>query len=235
MKKILRAFTYIELIVVISIITLLSSTWVFYFNDFVKNQEIEQKVSTIEEDINSLDKSIKNNQIFDYELQFNTSTWSKWYISYINNFDIPYNQNVTFNSITWSWTIWTNWNSSLTWNLKLYKNHKLYISELIQSNNIYNFDFNDEPNYKIIWTLSWEVLNEININYFAEDNLTPEKNNLLVLQEINTKEDKSWTWISSLIVKNIWWTKSIIWDWIYLNEAYLFFENSWKDKFIKIK
>jgi hypothetical protein len=234
MKKILKAFTYIELIVVISIITLLSTTWVFYFLEFVKSQEINQKVNTIDMDFKELDKKIKSFEIFDYEIQLNTVTWALWYINMINNFDLPYNQYINFDSTSWSGILWTNWNISQTWDLKIYKKIKLYLSEGIQSSTFYAFNFNDEPFYKITGFLSGELLNEININYFTEDNIDSKKNNLLILSKINTKIDKTGTSIISLSIKNIWWNKSIIWDWLKINEAYLFFDNNWKEKFIYV-
>lgn len=229
------AFTYIELLVVITIITLLSSSWVFYFLDFLKNQELSQKVNTIDDNFKDLDKRIKNYSIFDYEMQFSVWTWSLWYVYYINNFDIPYRQFVDFDSSTWSGTLWTNWNSSQQWKFKMYKKIKLYLNTVIQSDLNFDFSFNDEPYYKIIWTLSWETLNEININYFTEDNLYPINNNLLILSNINTKQDKSGINISNLSIKNIWWKKSIIWDWNVFDEAYLFFDSNWKEEFIRIK
>ena len=229
------AFTYIELIVVISIITLISSSWVFYFLEFVKDQEITQEVNTISDDFNEFDKRIKSFEIFDYEIQLNTATWTLWYIDFVNNFDLPYNQYINFNSNNWSGTLWTNWWIGQQWDLKIYKNIKLYLSESRQSNVFYNFDFNDEPFYKILWTLSWELLNEININYFTEDNIYPEKNNLLILTNINTKIDKTGTGITNLSIKNIWWKKTITWDWTNINEAFLFFDNNWKEKNISVK
>jgi hypothetical protein len=39
--------------------------------------------------------------------------------------------------------------------------------------------------------LSGEILNDIELNYFSENNLYPEKNDLLELIDINSKEDKS--------------------------------------------
>jgi len=230
------AFTLIELLVVTTIIVIISSSWIFYFLDFVKDQETWWKLVIIDDNFNTLDKKIKDYTIFDYELILNTTTLTWWYITYINNFDIPFNQTISFNSSTWSWIISTSWSSSDNWNIKLYKKQKLFLNENRQADLRYEFSFNKEPYYKIWWTLSWEVLNEININYFSEDNLYPEKNNWLELININTKENKSWTNYSSLIIKNIWWTKSILWNWTTSeNEIYLFFENSWKEKFIKIK
>jgi len=234
MKKIFIAFTYIELIVVISIITILSSSWVYYFLDLAKNQELNQKINTINDNINDLEKKIINYSIFDYEIRFSTANWWLWYINYINNFDNTYNQNINLNLINWSWTLWTNWNSSQEWNLIIYKNIKLYVNVIRQSDSLYNYYFNEKQFYKIIWTLSWETLNEIDIRYFAEDNVYPEKNNSLSLKTINTKEDKSWTGIINLSIINIWGNKSLLWDWVNTNEVYLFLELDWKEGFIKI-
>ena len=52
----------------------------------------------------------------------------------------------------------------------------------------------------------------------------------ICLEDTNLK-----TAYSSLIVKNIWWKKEILWNWATSeNEIYLFFENNWLEKFIKI-
>ena len=233
-KIIKNAFTLVELLVVIAIITLLSIWSVFYFLDFVKNQEISQRIILIEDNFNGLDKDIKNYKIYDYELLFNTSTLSKWYISYLNNFDINFNQTIDFNSSTWSWTIESNWSSAQEWKIKLFKKNKLFLFETKEWDKDYKFDFNEESYYKLSWTLSWEILNEIHINYFSEDNIYPERNNSLILHDINSQSDWKWTSYSKAIIKNIWWKKEIKCDSIDLAEIYLIFENNWKEKFIKI-
>ena len=236
MKILNKAFTLVELLVVTTIITLLSVWSVFYFLDFVKNQEIIQKVMLIEDNFDDLDKQIKDYKIFDYQLIFNTWSLSNLYVTYINNFDIPYNQDITFSSTTWIWIIETNWLSSQEWKIKLFKKNKLFLFETKAGNDNYSFVFNKENYYKTTWTLSWEILNEIHINYFSEDNIYPEKNNSLILYDINIKEDKSWTQISELEITNIWWVKKFYDEWVEFlsNEVYLFFENNWKEKFIKI-
>ncbi len=229
------AFTYIELLVVVTIIALLTSSWVFYFSDFVKNQEIEQKLVSFRNDISDYDKKVKNYQIFDYEIDFNTSTWALWYVSYVNNFDLPYNQYVNFNSNNWSWSLWTNWASSLDWKIKLYKEHKLYIDEVHSWSYLLNFDFNEKPYYKIIWTMSWEVLNDIWVYYFSEENINTKSNNQLILNAINSQNDKKWINISNFIIKNIGWKKYLLWDWVKYDKVYLFFENSWRESFIEVR
>jgi len=232
-KSSLKAFTLIELIVVISIIIITSTSWVFYFLDYVKNQEISQKINIIKNNINKIDTEVKKYEIFDYEMFFNTSNLTLWYITYLNNFDIPYNQTLTLNTITWSWNILIQWEASLTWTLKLYKKQKLFLDKEITYNESIDFDFNTDQYYKIKSTLSWEILNEININYFWEDNINTEKNNNIYLTKIE-REDSSI--INELTIKNVWWTKTFF-SWaleLNDNKIYLYFENNWLEKFIKL-
>ena len=237
-KNLLKAFTLVELIIVISIITLITSSSVFYFLDFIKNQQIKQRTKTIENNLIQLDKDVKNYKIFDYELIFDTNTQSWAYIVYLNKFDNIYTQNIDLNTYTWSWIIKTN-TTSWTGIIKIFKKQKLFSSKEYNSNADFEFSFNTDPFYKIKATLSGEILNEIKINYFSNDNIKPEKNNYLNIIKINTKKDKSWILgIENLIIKNIWWNKKFyknnINTEINSDEIYLFFENNWKEKFIKI-
>jgi|TARA_Y100001960_G_C14670073_1_gene825486 prepilin-type N-terminal cleavage/methylation domain-containing protein len=71
-SKKIKAFTLIELIVVSSIMVLISATSVFYFIDFIHLQETEQKVQLLEMDMKKYDQSIKNKEIYDYTMEFNT-------------------------------------------------------------------------------------------------------------------------------------------------------------------
>jgi prepilin-type N-terminal cleavage/methylation domain-containing protein len=236
MKKIIKAFTLIELIIVIAIITLISSAWIFYFLDFIKEQEISQKLYIIEDDLEKLDKNVKDYNIFDYELLFNTSnTWSKLYVTYINNFDTK-QQKINITTSSWSWVITTYPNTG-SWIIKIYKNEKLFLNNEINRINNFSFSFNETPNYKITWTLSWEILNDIHINYFSEDNIMLKKNNNLVLASIYIAENKSWSSYNYLKITNIWWIKKFYNNTteIISDEIFLFFDNNWKEKFIKIE
>ncbi len=233
-KSFLKAFTLVELIIVISIITITTTSTVFYFLDFVKNQEVKQRTQLISNNLDQLDKDIEKYKIFDYEILFNTSSLSWAYITYLNKFDNKYNQTIDFNSNTWIWIIKTNINS-WTWIIKIFKRKKMFLSKEYEADTDFVFNFNEESYFKIKATLSWELLNEININYFSDDNINPKKNNKLNLIKINTKEDKTWVDINEVKIINIWGDKKIT-DWIAIyNQIYLFFENNWKEKFINIK
>ena len=240
-KTLLKAFTLIELIIVISIITLITTSSVFYFLDFVNNQEIKQKIQLIENDLLELDKEVKNYKTFDYQLEMDTSTLSWKYIVYKNIFDLNNTQKILFNnSNSFTWTIRTSWDSSFTWTLKLYKDLKLFLNTSKTWSVDYNFNFNEKQKYKMLWTLSWEVLNEIDLNYYSINNLNPNTGNTINLTEINTQEDKNWSNIDKLIITNIGWDKKF-YSWsisttnqLSENQLYLFFKNKWIEKFIKI-
>lgn len=227
-------FTYIELLVVIWIIVLISSTWVFYFLDYINEQEINQKLSLIKQDFKDLNKQINNYNVFDYEIKMNTINLKKWYIVFLNNFNIDYRQDINFDSETWSWTIFINWDGTINWYLKIYKNLKLILGKSIESDIIFNYDFVEDQNYTLLSKIWPYNSNEIKIKYFTENNVLKENNTFLVLTNINTNFDKSWTSITNLSIKNIWWKKTIIWDWISYDEVYVFFESNWKEGYLKL-
>ncbi|MCD5385211.1 hypothetical protein LRZ95_00925 [Candidatus Gracilibacteria bacterium] len=239
MKKYLfkKAFTFIELIIVISIMILITTSSVFYFLDFVKNKEVGQKIQILEDNLTKLDKDVSNYKIFDYEVIFDINTHSGGYISYINNFDINNSQYIdSFNSLTGSGVI--KFLGSGTGSIKIYKKDKFIYKTGITSSDTINYDFNQEISYKIKSTLTGEILNDIGINYYSEDNLKPEKNNLLNLTDINTKKDKSGTNITKLIITNIG-GKKVFYSGSLSNKItddniFLFFESNGVEKFIKI-
>lgn len=228
----IKAFTLIELLVVISIIITISVSWVFYFSDFVENQELKQKLSLIEENFEELDKEVANYSIFDYEVSLNTSTGTLWYITYKNRFDLSKNAQIIFDYDIGTWAIFIeNGESSDLWNIEIFKNKKLFFSDTKNGDSVYVWIFSDSEKYKIAWTLSWETINEIHIDYFTDDNLNKEAWNLIELIAINTKEDKTWTSYNNLSIKKVWKKKTIGSD---ESEVYLFFENRGRQDFIKI-
>ena len=229
-------FTLIELLVVISIIMIISTSWVFYFFNFIWSQKIKQEIEIIKDELRDIDKDIKTYKIFDYNLIFDTLSWSLAYTYYINFFDNSNSQIINFDSYTWKWIITISWWSPDLWNLKIYKNIKLSINEIISWNVSYTWSFLDKSDYKISGYLSWITLNDIKIRYFSETNLDKWKWDFLELMEINTLLDKTWSWYTNLKITNIWNKKEILWNWIdKLDKAYLFFEREGREENLLIE
>lgn len=235
LEKQKTAFTLIELLVSITIIILISSSWIFYFIDYVKQQEINQKTQFIIDNISQLNKDIKNYKILDYEILFSTQeNKNKSYITNINSFDST-NQNLELNDSTGSWIIKAIW--TWTWLIKIYENDKLFISKIIDKSLDYEYNFDKYQNYKILWSYSWSFINDIYLTYISEQNIPKISNNITKINYINTKQDKSWTNIINLKISNIWWKISFYNNSTILNEnqIYIFFENNWNEKYIEIK
>ena len=234
-KNKIFAFTLIELIVVISIIMILSSSGVVYFFDFIWSQKLKQELEIIKEDFKELDKDIKNYNIFDYSLYLNTITWWLAYTYYTNIFDTNNSQIINFDSNSWTWIIEVNWWVWDLWNIKISKNKKFFVNEIIPWNNSFSWSFLDEDNYKVSWYLSWTIINDIWIKYFSVSNLDKKKWSFLELTGIFWLPNKWLPKYTSLKITNIWNKKEFFWDWTPLNKVYLFFERDWREESILIK
>jgi len=86
MKQKIEAFSLIELIIVISIIAIISSSGMIYFNNFTDKLKINHTLSEIKSDLDSLDNKISNREIFDYELYFEKN--KLYYLNSENIFDL---------------------------------------------------------------------------------------------------------------------------------------------------
>jgi len=222
MKKKIKWFTLIELIVVISIIAVISSSWIVYFTDFSDDLKIKNSVSEIKSGIESLDNKIKNREIFDYELTF--SWWGLYYFYSENIFNLSTLLKLNRLDLnSWIWEISFSWASSWTWIIRHYAEQKFKKEQELNFIWIFTWSFLEYQNYKINWSFSGETLNNININYF-------DKERFVKLLEIH-----SWsTTIPSIKITNILW-KKIFWNDENINKITLTFENiDWKREDLEI-
>lgn len=231
MKKKIIAFTMIELLVVVSIISIISVTSINWFFNFLQNKELNLKANEVSLYIDWLDKKIKNHEIYDYNILINTSINSS-FISYENMYDTDKNVLLNYESSNNSWSLSLTWSSWELWNLSMYKDKKLFYSNNIIWTIVNNLIFEDEYNYKIISTLSGTTdinkLNTIDLIRFDKEN------SLLKILKVTTD-----TWsidIWNIEIKNIWWKKEFYNSWSILdkNEIYLYFENKWKENYLKL-
>jgi type II secretory pathway pseudopilin PulG len=65
-----KAFSLVEIMFVISIITFLSVSSVTYFNNFVDSKRIEKDTDFINNSIENLNYKVKNRECYDYEIIF---------------------------------------------------------------------------------------------------------------------------------------------------------------------
>lgn len=224
-------FTLVEILVVISIMSVISIVWVTNFYSYIDSGELEDKIYVINRDLKEVDDNIKNYNIYDYEAHI--KPWL-WYYYYTNYFDSDKKQTINIDFYSWIWIIENvsldNYLYLKIWNDRFTKIYN------IKYGTSFSWTFLDSISYKIDWTSSWNVLNNIVLKYFWEENLGYPKNddNLIKLDEINTKEDKTWVKINELIIKNTWKWKELYWDLSKIDEVYLFFSKKWKEDKLRI-
>lgn len=85
MKNNLFGFSFVEVIVVVAIISIIWAMWIWNFLTFYKNQEFSSKVSNLETFLKQEDLKVKSKEIFDYEIDF--KKWENYFLVYENIFD----------------------------------------------------------------------------------------------------------------------------------------------------
>lgn len=230
-KKI-SAFTLIEIMLVVAIISFLTVSWISYFNNFVDEKKIETNNLIIESKINELNQKVKNKEILDYKALFIDT---KDYLLYRYNQTIKaVSSTISIDKTTRSFTLSLNLTDTWSWEVKLYKDNKFLNSKLIDQRDAYTGFLNQYQNYYFDSNFTlWQ--DNIWIMYFSEDNLTNSWIETSFTQA-NTKQDKSWLKTTDFILENINWNLkfyswSLQWD---TKEVYLFFEKWWFEKSIKI-
>ncbi len=233
MKKKNNWFTFIELLVVTSILIIISTSSVFYFFWFIDQTNLNTWVDMVKQDILDLDKKIKNKDILDYKLFL--KKWSLFMYDYENTLNL---NNIlefswTINYDTWSWQLFLNplWNTNDALNIIVYANDKKlkdYIISWDSKMDIWLYKF---KKYRVNSTYSWQILNNINLDYFSENNLDHKKQNYLRLVKISTDKNND---LDSIYINNILWRKSFS-DNINSNLLKLTFDFNWKEKTLEIK
>lgn len=215
-------FTLIELLVVITIIALVTSGWMFYFTDFINNQQIQQKTNILKKQISSYDQQIKNKQIYDYQFLFELPKNSLWYTVDKNMFDLAAIQLVDYDFVSQEADIQRTGSGMMT----IYKKNKLFHRSEISGQKYVTLKYQDR--YTISWSQSGSILNEVDIVYYSPDNNDSIPENNISLVAINTQRDEWWTSISQLFFQNINGQKQLLADWVPILQAALIFEYAGK-------
>lgn len=192
-------FTFIELIIVVLIMSII---WVFSissFWNFFNRYDNDKVLSKIRDNLDILDFLVRKWELSSYRIFFNS--WASWYIidkEFLNKKNIIKLDG--FSYILWSWSIsWWTW----IWILKTY------------------YDWKIKENYFNSWTDSIDIsLKDSyyadNINIFSSiDNM--DTNNLEIIPFWDNTLDLtkitylSW-WYDSFQIENILWKKQFLWQ-----------------------
>ncbi len=225
-----KAFTFVEIIVVVSIMWIMSIASVFYFDNFTQSQTLKSVISSFSSEIIFLDSQVQQGKIYDYEISL--GGWK--FFTY--SFDNYKKERAYFNTDYFSGSIdlKTNITDSLVgWNIRIYGDEKIQEEKYLQATGILTSFLKYKKN-TFVSSFSWRQGNTIVSEYYSQENLfsTAEKN--ILLSSMNTKQDKtgqSFTWV---LIKNKDNKKEIFWDWVNLNKVFLFFKRGEYETYLEI-
>lgn len=190
-------FTFIEIIIVVSILIMISALSIDSFWKNFEKVSLWNEVNLLNNKISKLDNDILSN-ITDYKIYLFTWTW--WYFYYYEN--SLYKNINQFISINWfTWKITTNDISKNTLDLNIYINWKKNQNTSLSSTWVFEYNFSNNSDYMInsyIWSNN---LNKIYLEYFSKI----DKEKLIYLEEIKDELLNSYTWI--IISNKIWWKR----------------------------
>ena len=219
-------FTFIELIVVMSIIALLSVNSVFYFHDFIWKQELSYDISQLDSLINTLDTNIKKQKSFDYTLTFDKNSY--WYSVSQNTIWNNISQNATFDTVSWTGIINLTPSSTEIWEVKVYKWLKKI--EHLTKNWSSSIEVKVEDTTHILWTLSWSTLNKITLWYF-DTNTNAELNHTLIVDIKDITE----TSYDSINIRNISGNKMYLFGTTKITPPiFITFEKNWIESILEL-
>jgi len=228
-----KAFTFIELLVVSAILIIISTSSVFYFFGFLDQSKLNTWIDYVKDELKFLDNKVKNKDLLDYEIYLKKG--SLFFISYENTLDLDRKLLFSWSTLdfyTWSWKLYLEpiWSHDEALKIDIFTNDKFFEDFINPWDLQMDYSFSDFLNYKVTWAYSWQILNNIEIKYFAESNTDKKKEDYLELVKIDT--DKS-TDLDSIYIRNTLWRKKFNDD-SNSTKLYLTFDVNWKEKTLTI-
>nr|MDD3720183.1 type II secretion system protein [Candidatus Gracilibacteria bacterium] len=227
-----KAFTLIEILFVITIISFISVASISYFRNFVDSKKLDGDIFLIKSSFDNLENKVKNKEIYDYEISFSGRLYDLYKQNQIVN---SYNTNFELNEDSKIFSMNTTLTYTGAWNIKIYSGDKIINNIVLnQSGTVFTGVMDLYKNYEVKSYVN-SLENIFGINFFSEDNLNS-SGITTNFTEANTKEDKSGLRTQNLIIKNInnkieFYSGSSLWD---TPNVYLFFEKAGLEKSIKI-
>ncbi len=190
MYKNKKWFSFIEIIIVCSILSITAVSWSYYFNNFLQKQEVNIYTNNLEQHITKLDNLVKNNEIYDYQMQL-----FDWYISVLKNtsWTQKYLQ-FTETQNGWNYSIENGLPEDII-NYKLYK----WIKKIEDWNISWDSIITVEKwnNYILEAQIENQNINSAEIFIFDDNNQL----------EIYTIVDNNDNGVNSLLIENYWGNK----------------------------
>lgn len=191
MYKNKKWFSFIEIIIVCTLLSVTAVSGSYYFHNFIQKQEINIYTNNLVEYIKNIDSKVKNNEIYDYQIEL-----FDWYISVLKN-------------TSWVQKYLRYWETQNGWNYSIINgqgediiNYTLYrwIKKIEETNISWDSSISIEKwnNYKLEAQIENKNINSAEIFVFDENKQI----------KIYSIIDNNNIQTNSLIIDNYWWNKS---------------------------
>lgn len=192
-------FTFIEILVVISILAIVSAFSISSFNKSFERQSLKSEINIFADTIKNLDNDIWVS-ITDYNLYILTGSY---YYYYTNNLYKNTIQDISFTSMSGSsftWMIKTNDTIKNDMNLQIYFNTKKINTTSVSSTGTFFYDISTKWKYEFKTFIGELSLNPISLEFFSKTDIKKP------IDVMNIK-DEFWNTYTWVIIKNNLWKK----------------------------
>ncbi|EKE28680.1 MAG: hypothetical protein ACD_3C00029G0003 [uncultured bacterium (gcode 4)] len=207
-----KAFTYIEILVSLSVLAMVSIVWISSFQAFFSKQSITRIQEKIWNIVRSLDIDIDAWNISSYTLAF--SSWASSLVANIDYYKSPQLISLqSFDYLNLSGALVTNNTSTGFWETKIYLDNVL-------KNNYFNNWSGGTINLSL-WNYTWfetirvnSIIGNIQTNSLSIYRLDYAKDEKDNPENTNINSIKSWTYFDMMYLENILWKKTMYtFDW----------------------
>lgn len=192
-------FTFIEILVVISILAIVSAFSISSFNKGFERQSLKSEINIFADTIKNLDNDISVN-ITDYNLYLLTGSY---YYYFTNNLYKNTTQSISFTSMSGSsftWTIKTNDIVKNDMDLQIYFNTKKINTTSISSTGSFFYNILTKWKYEFRSSIGELSLNPISLEFFS-------KTDIKKPIDVTSIKDELWNTYTWVIIKNNLWKK----------------------------
>jgi hypothetical protein len=163
--------TFIEIMIVVLIMSLISGTGFFYLHTFLGNSELASEVKIFSQELDTFENQIKKYEILTYQIDL--TPWN-WGYSFTKNIaGNTYAQFQTVDFMTGSGIVSSVWAVNQDWKIKVFKDGKLQEETLYNSNTTPTISLKKGKNYTIFSYFAGVLSNTLWLSYFSEARAQP--------------------------------------------------------------
>ncbi len=213
-------FTFVEILIVVSIIAILSVATFSSFFGFIERQDWEGKITVFKEKLLDFDSQIQKKEILNYTIDiltgsgytFETDTKSSFY----SLWDIDFSRGI----FAFTWNI----DTSSTIKIENINGGKYTLDQFVAWWIVYSGSFQIWKDQLYTIYVDGKQKNSVGISYYWVSDTSNDSKNI-ILSSVWSNSDKSWTSYSGVVLKNSFGKKSLeTLSWVSLSTVSLFFE-----------